>query len=67
MLLDTPTLSPMQKNTEAGKSWMPLSANLFRLDSTNPKKNTQTLDVYFLLGGQALHQKRNIQGLGIFL
>jgi len=31
-------LHDTKKNSEAGKSWMPLSANLFRLESTNPKK-----------------------------
>ena len=39
---------------QADLEWMPLSANLFRLVSTNPEKNSQTQDVFFLFNAEPI-------------
>ena len=61
--------------------WYAVDTNLFRLGSTNPKKNSQTLDAFwwgakpptkkkiyinFFFGGGCGPPLKSIQGLGIF-
>ena len=38
-----------EKHNDAGKSWMPLSANLFRIESTNPRKKFSDPERFFLV------------------
>ena len=51
------------KNTEAWLFQYAVDANLFRLGSTNPKKNTQTLDAFWW---GALPPTKKYQGNGYF-
>ena len=54
----------MQNNEETFAKYA-VYANLFRLGSTNPKKNIQALDVFFFLGGagqsrRSVYRKKNV-------
>ena len=46
------------KTLKPGLFWYAVELEPVRLESTNPKKNSQTWDA--LMGGEAPHQKKNI-------
>ena len=48
----------MQKTETCFFFWYAVDTNLFRLGSTNPKKNFQTPG-FSLVGGEAPHQKKD--------